>query len=205
MRMLMRGLAALMMCLVPLAAQAENHKGMLDDASGQLGVTLEAVPMNALPAYAAVERGVISLARVAADDAVTGAVLRFYDAQSAACWGRLFPSAMADEASPFHLCTHGTLAAVKALADRLAVVMPAERDVAFMAAALERKLREAGAADICASSRLVDMGVIVSPDLGTVAAYYLPTMNWLCWSMMLVAFATVAAGYARWRPVRVMA
>ncbi len=177
MKALKRGLLALMCCLMlPVAARAENHRGMLEEESIRLGVTLEAVPMNALPVYALAEDLIVPLARMHADDPVLGPVLAFHAAQSDACWGRmvsLFPSVMADEESPFHLCTHGTLAAVKAMMDRLQAVAPGEPDVAYMNARVTRDLLKAGAAQLCVNSRPVDTWRDVSPTVGEVASYYL--------------------------------
>lgn len=165
---LFSGLLALMAMVGAVTpSHASNHSKTVAELESLSGMTVPALAMNQMEAYAAVRGTVVVLGdRLLADDPRGIVIGRFVARQYAACYRMVLPGAVTDEANPLHPCTHGVLAGTAALLKRLKAVAGDDDGVRAVAAEVDRMLLTGGHLSLCAySAAPVPMDRLVTPTL----------------------------------------
>lgn len=133
-------------------AFAKTHHGIYNNV-GETGISIAPIAHGQMPVLANHRKQVLATAQqVLPNDATATQLTRYVTNQNRACLLGLVPLSLDSESSPFHLCTHATLAGTMALVQHLQAAASHHPDVQALMATLNAAMLANGTLGICINS-----------------------------------------------------
>lgn len=172
--------------MAPPKAFASTH-----DKGPVMGITVMPLAHNQLDSFNQHRSAIVALAATV-EDATLAELSNYVKAQHRACLFGIMPASMSDQLSPFHTCTHATLAGTQAMLERLKQLMPNAPELQALNAKVEASLLEAGGLSLCLNSdQRFNTAQVIGPNWPDVPNHRVSALT-LGLPMLLLMLAGVA-------------
>jgi hypothetical protein len=167
MKRLMMFVLAVFLLGMPQASWANGHWGKANEIAKLTGLVVPPLVHGQLVVMADARTEVLALAdELAPEDATLATLSDYGTRQRAACFYGLWPARLGDAETIFHKCTHGYLAAARAMLMRLQEIAPADTRVQDLATQVElAMLAQNTSLSLCINSaEPFNTAEVVGPD-----------------------------------------